>query len=228
MSKKNTRSSRRLRHVEFKRDPSPPPYKATIVSRDPETGDLTIEAQISPEGAAFIKKLIECGRPVDDRGLIMKPTIAVDLLARAKLGDCDPLIRHFAAGGDLTPDERRVIASLARGNYPLPRHRAGKIETELHGRDVARFIVVLELMGGKGAPGIAAGEFGIDQSSAAKYRKAHRLSELISCETFRRTLMVVGVDEALAWKMTARMAGVTGDHIREALKPQHRCRVSRK
>jgi hypothetical protein len=158
-----------------------------------------------------------------DLNFRLAPVVQVDLLERAKIGDHEPLIRRSEEVGDLTKDERRVLEMVARRSLPRSRNRPPKIETEVRARDVARFVMVLKLLGGKRAVEIAAAKFDIDRSGVSKHEKAYGSQEESSACCVGVLLLGAGADKLSAIKAVQWFANVSDDDIREAT--QHKRRV---
>jgi hypothetical protein len=60
----------------------------------------------------------------------------MDLLARARRGEYEPLIRHFELGGELTEKERQVLANIARSMFPRM-GRPPETKTEIRNREMS-------------------------------------------------------------------------------------------
>jgi hypothetical protein len=154
-----------------------------------------------------------------DLNFRLVPALLVDLLGQAKKGDHEPLIRHFEEGGNLTKDERRFVAMLARNQLPASRSR---IETEMRGRDVARFVMVLKLLGGKRAADIAAAKFEIDRSYVTKHQKAYGKQEESRACCVGLLLLAAGADKLSAIKAMLWYANVSDEDFSEATQRKRR------
>jgi uncharacterized protein YbjT (DUF2867 family) len=120
-------------------------------------------------GQEAILSAVKDGKPVHP----VSGTPNIDLLARARMGEYEPLIRHFENGGELTEKERQTLATIARGMFPRT-GRPPEIETEFRNRDIARFAAILKLYGGKRVADVTARKFNIDRSYVSKLLKKYR------------------------------------------------------
>jgi hypothetical protein len=177
---------------------------------DGPPGKLTFALAVPFEAMAALKDLVEGDR----RWRLALGTPRLDLAARARMGEYEPLIRHFENGGELTGKERRTLASIARGLLPrIGRPPATK--TEQRNRDIARFAVILRLYGGKRVADVTARKFNIDRSYVPKLLKKYR-GEGWTPYMFGAALAALGADQRVAWRATLVLAGITEDDLREA------------
>jgi hypothetical protein len=186
------------------------PIQITFVGKNPD-GSFEVEANITNEAMADIQAIVSGKK----KG-VFQPVMTVNLLGRARLGDCEPLIHHFESGGDITEEERRAIGALARGNWPSSANRPPQAKTELRNRDIARFAAVLKFYGGKRVPDVAAKKFKVDRSHVIKLTKQFGTHELTGAYCTRALFAALGADQATARKLMLGYAGVTEDNIREA------------
>jgi hypothetical protein len=187
------------------------------VGRTPE-GDLEFSATMSKKNFDILQRIVN-----GEQNFRVAPAAPVDLLERVKIGDHEPLIRHMEEGGDLTEDERRALAALLRGARPGERNRHPEIETVVRARDVARFCMVLKLLGGKRVADIAAAKYRIDRSSVTKHTKAYGKQEGWGAFYVKHLFLNLGADEPRALEFMQWYADVSDDDIREAT--QHKRRV---
>jgi hypothetical protein len=190
-------------------DRGKPPLSIKYIS-PPNTFPIKVEVTMHIETDAHIRSIV-AGEP-----LTLLPAEGVNLLARAEAGDCGPLIEYFATGGELTADERRIMAALARGDYPKPDHRAGAVDTEVFAKDVALFMAALKLAGGTRVPDIAAEKFKIDRTTASKHFKRFR-AEGWSAVIIKQLYSIYGADPATAQRLMLRFAGITDDDMHRAM-----------
>jgi hypothetical protein len=183
------------------------------VARTP-TFDVEISVTMSRENFDILQRIVN-----SDQNFRLVPALLVDLLGRAKMGDHEPLIRHMVEGGNLTMDERRVLGMLARNELPASGKR---IETEVRARDVARFVMVLKLLGGKRAAEIAAEKFEIDRSYVTKHQKAYGKQEESGACCVAVLLLAAGADNLSALKAMLWYANVSDEDISEATQRKRR------
>ena len=210
------------------------PTKRTVVGTAANQMEFEISA-IRPDGGVEVTATMgrECFDALQrviagDRHVGFAPVQQIDFLARAKIGDHEPLIRHFEKGGDITEDERRVIVALARDEWHAPENCPPKIETEVNARDVARFAAVLKLLGGKRIPDIAARKFGIDRSYVSKLVKKYGRHEGFGGFALRQLCRAGGADEATAQRVMSWFANITEDDMREATERKRKGKVRKK
>jgi hypothetical protein len=138
----------------------------------------------------------------------------LDPLSRARLGEFEPLIRHFEGGGNLTEKERRTLAMIARGVFPRM-GRPPETETEMRNREIARFAKILKLYRGRRVYDVTARKFDIDRSYVPKLMKKYpdeaTVPYLVGC-----LLSSMGADQKTVWKVVLACAGIAEDDIREA------------
>lgn len=180
-------------------------------------GNLKFCATMSKKNFDILQRIVS-----GERNFRLAPVVPVDLLERAKIGDHEPLIRQSEEVGDLTEDERRVLEMVARRLLPRSRNRPPKIETEVNARDVARFVMVLKLLGGKRAVDIAAVKFDIDRSGVSKHMKAYGNKEKWAALNVKSLFLTLGADEPRALDFMRWYANVTDDDIREATQRKRR------
>jgi hypothetical protein len=195
-----------------------------IIDKLNPDGSITVIVEMKDEAFDLIRRMASGN---EKRRFGFFPVVQVDLMARAKIGDHEPLIRHFERGGDITEDERRLLAAIARGALPAPQNRPQKIATELRDRDVARFVAVLKLLGGKRVADIAAAKFRIDRGYAAKQFRKHGNLEGCGARILKSLFLAFGANEAMARNIMLQYANVTEADVREATQ-QRRWISSRK
>jgi hypothetical protein len=174
-----------------------------------ETPDgIAIDVAMTEEEVERLQRII---RGDKDFGLL--PIARVDLAERAKLGDHEPLIQHFQARGALTEDERNLLAAIARRELSAPKNAPPKLDTEIRGRDVARFYLVLKALGGKRIADIANEKFRIDQSLVYQYVRKHKQQEKRSLFYLNWLLLAFGSDQTRAQDIIRQYANVTDADI---------------
>jgi hypothetical protein len=180
-----------------------------IINKYPN-GDIELTAEVPARLMETLEAIVA------GKKLLLRPNEGrpVDLLARARMGEFEPLIRHFEAGRELTDKERRVLAAIARG--ALPRiGRPPETPTELRNRNIARFAAILKFRGGKRVADITAKKFNIDRSYVpklvSKYKDEGAITYMLGS-----LLRALGADLETTWRIVLAYAGITQDDLREA------------
>jgi hypothetical protein len=184
--------------------------KLEITKRFPSGAPREIVFEIPHEDLVTIKAIVD-GK-ARARFDWLRP--GTDLLARAKMGDYEPLIRHFERGGELTEKERRVLVKIARGMFPRM-GRPPETETEIRNRNIARFAKVLKINGGKRVADVTARKFNIDRSYVPKLLKKYP-DEGVSDYLLSAALNGLGADRETTRKIMLASAGIIEDDLREA------------
>jgi hypothetical protein len=188
------------------------------IGKDPKRGGYLITVTISEKSFKLVQDIIS-GKETGNWAFI--PQTSTNLARRARIGDHEPLVRYFAEGGDLTPEERSLIAAIALGQLPKPQSCPPKIEKEVQAKDIARFAQVLTYMGGKRVADIAAAKFGVDRSYVTKLVKKHR-GEAAPALFVQGLLVALGGSQDLGHAMMLRFAGITDADMKEATRKRKR------
>ena len=99
------------------------------------------------------------------------------VLLAARDGDWGSLARYLEAGEPVTPDIRKFLIELLRGDRKRPNNRPAKTLTREY--EIAEFVMKLEDAGkGRGAIGKAESEFNCSRSTVQRALK-HRNSLLL-------------------------------------------------
>jgi hypothetical protein len=174
---------------------------------------------MSHENLAIIQRMI-----AGDKSFALTPVMITDLLKRALMGDREPLIQYFVSGGELTERERRAIGDFALNAIPKPQNRPPKIETEIRDRDIARFVAVLKLLGGKRLSDIAAAKFNVDRSYVTKLAKEYVCNEGWTAYAVAVLIGSLSADDRTGRRAMMWYANVTEDDLRAATERKRRMR----
>ena len=138
----------------------------------------------------------------------------LDPLSRARLGEFEPLIRHFESGGGLTEKERHTLAMIARGAFPRM-GRPPETRTEMRNRAIVRFAKILKLYRGRRVYDVTAKKFDIDRSYVPKLMRKYPDEGAVPY-LVGLLLSSMGADQKKVWEVVLACAGITEDDIREA------------
>jgi hypothetical protein len=187
----------------------PEEIRFEVTDKRPD-GDIEITVHIPNEEMKVIKDIVDGKRL--SRFVPARPK--VDALARARMGEYEPLIRRLEEGGELTDKERQALAKIARGTLPRI-GRPPESETETRNRNIARFALVLRRWGGRRVTDVTARKFNIDRSYVPKLLKKypHEAGADYLIGIFLRSM---GADMATVRKVVLGSAGITADDMREA------------
>jgi hypothetical protein len=102
------------------------------------------------------------------------------VLLAARDGDWEPLARYLEAGELVTPDIRKFLIELLRGDRKRPNNRHSSANTLTRDYEIAEFVMKLEDAGkGRGAIAEAENKFNCSRSTVQRAVKKHGNSLLV-------------------------------------------------